>query len=658
MIKNKIFLVFTTIFLLNVCFNNPTFSIEETNLKTTYPDYSYEFTGKDQWESFNRKIFVFNIKANKYLIRPVNVVWASIMPKYGMDRIQNFYTNINYPVRLVGSLLQGDFESSGIETKRFFINTTMGLIGLYDPALNKFKIEPRKEDMEQVLAYHKVKQGPYLILPIVARGNVRDIAGQILDLPLNPCSYIVGPVTLASTGLSLLNDITYMQPLFKMADNYADPYETSKQLDGIEQYIKNANIDRRNFITETNIAKNFVNINNSTNKNKLNADINLVAYNPQNRETDAMRTILFDSQKIENSTWSELSIWNKSFNNKLKTSSINIDAQKPNYKYRYILQKNKSAPVAILYPSIGEGIKSNQSSVLAKILYNEGYSVIIIGSSFNWAFVKSMPDNFKPGFPYEDAHYLRIVTSMIVNQLQGKYKTKFDKKILVGTSFGGLTGMFVAAQEKKENTLGISNYIFICPPIQPFYALQQIDNFSQNSAKNTENLKETVAVTSEKLIQVTYNDYNQNSPNNIVALPFNEDEAKLAISYTMRQKLYDLIFTIEKGDISKKNNIYNMVANMSFYNYAEKYLLSNQNKSTQQLTYDSSLYAIDDFLRENNNYKIYHSLDDCFTTPEQLIWLKNQTKNKTLLFSNGSHLGFLYRKEFFDEFLKDIKINL
>lgn len=650
--KTLLLLIF--IILLNFCIQNSS-SCQILQKENKYPDYSYEFTGIDKWESFNRKMFVFNLKANKYVLRPVNIVWASVMPQYGMDRINNIYTNLNYPIRLMGNLFQGDFESAGDETKRFFINTTIGFAGMYDPALSKFKIEPKKEDMEQVLAYHNVKKGNYLVLPLITQGNTRDIAGWVLDLPLNPCNYlfVIGPASAISGGVSFVNGSTYMQPIYKMADNYADPYTVSKQLNGIEKYIKNNNIDRRNFIKETNILQNFVNINNSNNEINLKADINLTNYNPQNRETDAIRTMLFDSQKLGKSPWAELSVWNKTFNKQLKTASISIDLQKPKYKYKYILQKEKNAPVAILYPSIGEGITSSQSTVIAKMLYDEGYSVVILGSSFNWAFVKSMPDNFKPGLPSEDAHYLRIATSMALNQLQGKYKVKFDKKLVVGTSFGGLTGLFVAQQEEKENTLGISKYVFICPPIEPFYALKQIDSFSQNWIKDSKNLKEDTAITSEKVIQVTYNAYDENK---LIALPFNEDEAKLAISYTMRQKLYDLIFTIEKGKISKKNDIYEKVSDMSFYDYAIKYLLSTQNKPFEQVVYDSSLYSLADFLKNNNNYVIYHSLDDCFTNSEQLNWLKNETSKKTVLYSNGSHLGFLYRKEFLDNFIKDTTI--
>jgi len=629
----------------------PAKAIENFEPHTKYPNYSEEFTGVDKWEGFNRKSFAFTIKANKYVLHPVSVGWASIMPKYGMDRITDFYTNMKYPIRLASTLIQGDFESAGVESKRVLINTSIGLAGLFDPATNKFHIAARDEDMAQALASRNFKQGPYLV-----QGNVRDLVGMALDAPLNPSNYIGGGNALASLGggLSSINGMTIMQPLLSMVTNYADPYEASKQLRGINQYVKNNNLDRRNFMAEPKTSKNIVNINNSQNDDIPRADISLGKYNPQDKETDALRTMLFDKPTIEKSRWAELSVWNKSFNKQIKTASISIDQSKPNYEYRYVIQKDKSAPIAILYPAIGEGVMSTQSAVFTKMLYDEGYSVVIIGSSFNWAFAKSMPDNFRPGVPSQDAHYMRIVTAKALDQLQKKQDLTPDKKIVVGLSFGALTGLFVDEQEQKENTLGISKYICICPPVQVFYAMQQIDKFSKNWKPS--DIKEDAAVTTAKVMQVSRSAYNPKFTSGIVTLPFSEDESKLAISSAMRQKLYDLIFTIEGGKVSEKSDLYESFSNMDFNTYVQKYIVSSQNKPLQQLTYDSSLYSLSDFLSKNKNYKIYHSIDDCFTTNKDISWLKNQTGDKTVLFDNGSHLGFLYRKEFLNEFIKDTKL--
>lgn len=624
-----------------------------------YPDYGYEFTGKDSCENFNRKLFIFNLKLNKYLLRPVNTVWASVMPQYGMDRVKCAYNNVNFPVRVVSSLIQKDYKTSKQEMKRFFINTTIGIGGLYDTALTKFNIEPRSEDMAQALAYRHCKRGSYLVLPVV-HGNIRDLVGQLLDVPLKPTSYI----PYATTGF-FINNTAYTQPMIKRIETtYADPYELVRQADGVENYIKNVNLDRKEVYAEKLATQNIVKISNlaipvvksELKSADLKADIELTNYKPQSPLVDALRTALFEGQNPNKSIWSDISIWNRNFEKKIKNSYVSIDSTRAKYKYRYILQKNKMAPLAIIYPSIGEGITSDHSTTMARILYKEGYSVVIQGSSCQWEFVKSMPVSFKPGLPAQDARYLRLVSAKILDSLLKKHVCIPDRKIIVGSSFGAITALFTAAQEDKENTLGISHYIAINPPIETLYALKQVDKYSQAWKDDTSDIKVRAALTAEKVIRTYQNISNTSAKEKPEFFPFTDDEAKLITGFVMKQKLSDLVFTIENGSRSKKSDIYEKINNMSFFDYAQKYLFVNQNKPIEQIDYESSLYSLADFLQKSDKYKIYHTLDDYFVNPEQLAWLKNQTQNKSVFFNNGSHLGFLYRKEFLDDFKKETAI--
>lgn len=665
MTMRKVFLMLAVFFYLN----NPSFAAESVPQCTCYPDYSCEFCGKDKCENFNRKMFNFNSRLNKCLLRPVNTVWASIMPKYGMDRIQNAFTNIEYPIRLASCLLQKDFKASGSETLRFFTNSTIGLGGLYDPAKNHFKIEPRQEDMGQALAHLKVKPGPYIVLPIVASGNVRDLVGKLLDCPLNPSLYIVGPAVAMAKAVSLVNRTTYMQTLIKAIDyTYADPYEITKELQGVERYIKNENLDRKEVFAEKTASQNIIKINNLPDNPNLKADIRLNNYDPQGPLVDSMRTALFNDENLNDPRWSELSLWNKGFCKQIKTSSVAVMPNRLDCKYRYILQKSKTAPLAILYPSFGEGIMAHHSVVLAKIFYDEGYSVIIQGSPFQWEFVRSMPEDYRPGLPNQDAKYLKLVTSKIISSLEKEKGYKFEKKVLVGTSFGALTALFVAAQDENEvgeNALNISKYISINPPIELFFAQEQLDKYAQDWKNRQDDIKMRAAITAEKVVQVSQkisdNAIKKTSESEVCPLPFTDDEAKLVIGFVMKQKLSDMVFTIENASKSKKCDLYQSINNLSFNDYAQKYLqkpiVPARNKAYDDLNYDTSLYSLANFLRKNDKYKIYHAIDDYYVNSDQLIWLKKQADKKAVYFSNGSHLGFLYRQEFLDELKKDIKLD-
>lgn len=653
MVKKKAKIAFIAIIVLHFCFIAPVFSIEDIKPVCKYPDYSCEFCGKDRCEKFNRKLFNFNLKLNKYVLRPVNIVWASIMPKCAMDRLQNMYSNINFPVRGVSCLLQKDFKAAKQEASRFFINTTIGCVGMYDPAKTKFKLEPRNEDMEQALFRMKVRNGPYLVLPVV-RGNIRTLAGMILDYPLKPLSYIPIAGGIA-TAVFNINNTTYMQPTFtKVDENYADPYEIARKYDGLDRFIKHENLDRKEVLAAKTASQNIIKVSNTLINPNLKPDIILKGYNSQGALVDAMRTSFFDDSSLNNSAWSELSVWNRNFDKKIKMASVKMDNKCAPYKYRYILQKDKTSPVLIIYPSTGEGVKSYHSTVFAKMFYDKGYSVIIQGSSFQWEFAKCMPNHYKPGLPYSDAQYLRQMTSKILAELEGKKGYKFQRKVVLGTSLGALTALFVDAQEQQENTLGISKYICISPPVQLFYALGQIDKFSQDWKNDSSDIKERVAVTSQKIIQISQNEADKNAMVKSESMPFVDDEAKLIAGFVMKQKLSDLIFTVENCSRCKKNDKREQINDMSFSDYAQKYFIADSKKTYEQIDYDTSLYSISDVLQKNNNYKIYETVDDYYVNPEQLCWLKNKCGNKVTLLNNGSHLGYLYREEFISQLKKDV----
>lgn len=689
--KNLALCALTTIILCTSAYAKKTVA---TTPVTKYPDYSYEFVGNDKFEGFNRKMFNFNLKFNKYALKPIHTIWASIMPKYGMDRIQSAYTNIEYPKRLVSTLLQRDFKASGHETLRFITNTTIGLGGLYDPAYKLFKLEPYREDVAQGLAKCKIKQGPYLVLPFINSTSPRSVLGSLIECPLDPSMYIGSPVTAAIKAGLLINRTAYAQPVIKMVEsNFADPYDIAKKLWGLERYIKENNYDRKEILElalkeckqilkedktglavnvgdEKNTSENltvddtikgyawFDKIDNNnldlTNKNLI-PDIILKDYNPQCPVTDAMRTALFTTEGMANkSIWSELSIWNRSFGKKLKTSTVSIDSNSEDYAFKYILQKEKNSPLVILFPSIGEGITSHHSVVFAKMFYDRGYSVIIEGSHFHWEFLKSLPKGHIPGIPTQDIAYLRKITGKVIDKLENKYNCKFSDKSVIGTSFGAMATLFLADMESKENTLNISNYISINPPVELLYAVSVIDKNNDSWSKNPVDIKKRVALSASKIIQLTQQKNENEEDFKLNMLPFSEDEARLITCFVLRQKLSDLIFTIEDTKTSKKTDIYDTINNMGYQDYVEKYVIPKNQYTKEELSYITSLHSISSYLQNNDNYKIYHSIDDYLVNQDQLKDLRRYAGKNLVLFDRGSHLGYLYRQEFKEQLIKDM----
>ena len=698
----KKFVAFCLLFLL--VFNN--FGLVIYAQETKYPNYSFEFLGNDNWENFNRKVFDFNLKLNKYAIRPIHILWASIMPQYGMDRIKSVTNNVEYPIRLVSSLIQRDFETSKNETIRFFTNTILGVGGMFDPAKKLFNIEQSNENMEQALAGCKMKSGRFFVFPELSFTTPRGLLGKILDTALNPCSYVATPILAMVKACLTVNRTSYYQNAIKLVEStFADPYEIAKMIFGIENYVRCANLDRidvrehlfvpyiddkeksveapkvdekslavkkqsANDIVKIEVSSEIVtpdllyggavkdeSIKSYSAENfKLVPDITLTGYNPQSPVIDSMRTALFENPEVSKSMWNCLSIWNRSFANQIKTSKVTVTDGKQPYSYHYILQKHTSnSPLAIIYPSIGEGINSTHSVFWAKLFYDAGYSVIIQGSHFQWEFVKSMPDGYAPGVPSVDAQKIRTVTSKIIDELSKKYNYEFPNKVVLGTSLGALSTLFVGAAEYRNNTLGDTKFIAICPPVELLYAIKQIDKNSEDWNKSPDEFKQKVAQTASKVMKL-YDVKGEFEPE-INNLPFDENEAKLITGFLMHQKLSDLIFTIENSSKSKVNSdTYYYINNMNFIDYTKKYII-HDNENIDDIAYDTSLYSISYFLENSDNYKIYHSVNDYLTSPAQIKKLKSYSKDKLTLFDNGAHLGFLYRKEFLNNLKQTISLS-
>ncbi|MBO5446745.1 VacJ family lipoprotein [bacterium] len=698
-----VFLILLSLFMNSGCF---VFATE-----TKYPDYTQEFLGEDKYENINRKIYNFNLGLNKYLIRPIHILWASLIPQYGMDRIYSATQNIEYPIRLVSSLLQKDFETSKAETVRFFTNTILGLGGMFDPAKHIFKLEQSKENMEQALSGCKMKSGPYFVLPVLSFVNARGILGKILDTALNPGSYIATPVLAIIKAGLMLNKSSFMQPFISMLEStYADSYDIAKKMFGVETFIKCANLDRIDVVSnlfvdvkEDEFVKNdeqvktanqvkvkkeeklpneekivkievsseiipdllygganiddVVTTDYTAEEFKLVPDIKLKGYNPQNPVVDSMRTSLFNIPDIDKSMWNELSIWNRSFAQRIKTSSVSLFEDREDYEFRYILNKKdnkKDLPLAIIYPSIGEGIGSSHSVMLAKLFYDAGYSVVIQGSHFQWEFVKSMPATYRPGLPIRDAENLRLVTNKIIDKLSEKYECDFSNKVFIGTSFGAMMSLFVASQESKNNTMGDVRYISICPPIELIYAMRQIDKNSEEWKNSPEDFKQKVAQTAAKVLRLF--DVKDEVDTEINNLPFSEEEGKLITGFIMHQKLSDLVYTMEKSKERKSSEIYPRINDMGYEDYTKYYLLSADDDSCDDLSYETSLHSIASYLQNNDNYKIYHSMNDYLVNSHQLKKLKEYANDKLVLLDNGAHLGFLYRHEFIEDLKNTISL--
>lgn len=128
----------------------------------------------DPLESYNRKVYAFNDKLDKAVIRPAAVGYRKVTTPTARRLINNFFANVRMPITIANNLLQGRPIMALRNTGRFAINTTVGFVGLFDPA-SQMKLPPVHTDFGVTLARWGVPEGPYLVVPFLGPSSARDV---------------------------------------------------------------------------------------------------------------------------------------------------------------------------------------------------------------------------------------------------------------------------------------------------------------------------------------------------------------------------------------------------------------------------------------------------------------------------------------------------
>ena len=135
---------------------------------------------EDPLEPANRVSAYVNYLGQRYLFAPLAAVYRLILPTPVRKHLALVGTNFQYPGRVINCLLQAKWKGAYEETSRFAINTSVGVLGLFDPA-TKLNLRPHPEDFGQTFAKWGWKNSTYLYLPVLGPSTLRDAFGKIPD---------------------------------------------------------------------------------------------------------------------------------------------------------------------------------------------------------------------------------------------------------------------------------------------------------------------------------------------------------------------------------------------------------------------------------------------------------------------------------------------
>lgn len=186
----------------------------------------------DPLRFINEPIFTFNDVIYEYALSPFSRGYQAVVPDPIDQGIGNFFSNLKEPVSAINHLLQGEFSRSGKNLSRVLINSTIGILGLFDPATDWFGLNEEASSFAKTFEYYGAEQGAYLVLPFLGPTDVRGVVAIPFDRYVHPLNHINDDE--AATNLQIIGGIHGQIPLLanypKMLKDVDDRYEFIRNL--------------------------------------------------------------------------------------------------------------------------------------------------------------------------------------------------------------------------------------------------------------------------------------------------------------------------------------------------------------------------------------------------------------------------------------------
>ena len=522
-------------------------------------------------------MWAFNKGLMADAIKPTGKVYRFVVVKPVRTGIGNFGNNLTYPGRLINNLLQGKWSGARDESYRFVCNTTVGVAGFFDVG-TKWKIPKSDADFGQTFGQWGWKPECFLMLPVFGPSNERDTIGLAADTAANPLIYISPYNFVANDPLTWLGPYSYL--------SYAVMY--NDLADTVDEYVRFSKAEMDPY-SEIQYAWTFV---------RANRVANFRVKGKQDKASlETLESVYFTFKDPE-------------FPDRGKTRSALIPATGRRLKFTFWLQPGK-APVVYIIPGLGSHRLAETSLALAELVYNNGFSAVVVSSPFNYEFMEHASTAAVPAYLPVDGHDLHVALTEIDRRLNALYPDRLGNKALMGYSMGAFQSLFIAAtgptnqycvvtkgrvlrflegrQGVKEvriapvtNQLPLiqfDRYVTISPPVRLMYGVSKLDEFYRAPlkwpvAERTDDIENTflkvAALSKDTLTPQT-------------TLPFSAIESKFLIGLTFRFILRDVIYSSQRRDNQgvlhhpiwnwRREPVYHEILQYSYQDYFEKFAI-------------------------------------------------------------------------------------
>lgn len=227
--KSIIFQYIRIFFLLSSVLLSGCSSVPDSNVGYSDP--------KDPLEVINRPFWTFTWDyVDKYVAKPASEFYTAYTHPFVRTGLYNMALNLNEPSSIINNLLQLKFTNAAKGTGRFILNSTIGLLGFYDPA-SDFGWTSEQEEFGEVLGTYGIGDGPFLVIPALGPSSVREEVGDYIDGLYWPLAVIDFWPNLVRLGIIGLEKRAALSDQEQLLNESTDPYE----------FLKNAYFQNMNY---------------------------------------------------------------------------------------------------------------------------------------------------------------------------------------------------------------------------------------------------------------------------------------------------------------------------------------------------------------------------------------------------------------------------
>ena len=642
-----------------------------------------EFCGEDSWEPFNRSMFAVFDWGMEYVVDPFCVVYSSIVPKPLIQGIENFSENVEYPRRLVANLCMGEGALAWDATKRFFINTTIGVGGLFDPAGKWFGIYDDNSSLSDAFACWGIPSGPQLALPFMPCATVRGHVGYVLDYAFDAKTwfdfFVPSGIFLGYSWALTPNK----GPVWNGA--WHDVFRHEEDSYSLYMPIAAAAFDCNLRQKMAHVARGDLPVADVRQPVRASAKRpeglkggwrEIPGYAPRGPALDSLRALCFTPLGDDSFWWDRSSIFNDDFSKRIETRTVKV-SEDAEAKYSFIESSEENVErLVVVVPGIGAGRTSPEVVAMGELLHGTGRHVLLCDSLFHWESMRTVNRGILPGNLTEDAKRFGVYLKGILDDLREDEIVRSPEVSVIGWSMGGLTTLHLAALDAKGLLpFEVKRFVAINPPptsfergLKPFTTVMEASH-AWTREKAWENFGSVVGALYGWITQrhPRYDPKNPPKDEDGEAWSYSpnltEEQANYLMGLTLRRCLLSLVaerhrsapFPWIKSELTWFNReaFYDEVAEMRLDDYLNKYLAScYPDLTVDELRKATEVRAQADVLKDCKRLSLIHTWNDPLLEDEDRRYLDGLFGERITWFADGAHCGYFYTKPFQDELLR------